>query len=106
MTTATETKSITAPAPVKPTKKKGTAKEKTAKKASAKKAKKAGAKKAAGKNGAAKAERPLGQRAAMLAAAEAGKLPPAPDFSAPTHERFRKKLAEVVALVKRAMFAS
>jgi hypothetical protein len=45
-------------------------------------------------------ERPLGQRAAMLAAAEAGKLPAVPDFSAPTHERFRKKLAEVVALVK------
>jgi hypothetical protein len=97
MTTATETKSITAPAPVKPTKKKTTVKKKSAKKASAKKA---STKKAPRNNGAAKSERPLGQRAAMLAAAEAGKLPPVPDFSAPTHERFRKKLAEVVALVK------
>jgi hypothetical protein len=100
MTTATETKSVTAPAAVKATKKKTTAKKKSAKKASAKKAKKAGVKKAAHKNGAAKSERPLGQRAAMLAAAEAGKLPAAPDFSARTHERFRNKLAEVVALVK------
>jgi hypothetical protein len=97
MTTEAETKSITAPAAVKPTKKKTMAKMKTAKKASAKKA---SAKKAARKNGAAKTERPRGQRAAMLAAAEAGKLPPAPDFGAPTHARFRKKLAEVVALVK------
>jgi hypothetical protein len=99
MITEVETKSITAPAAAKPAKKKTAAKKTTAKKASAKKAngKKA---KAARKNGAAKAERPLGQRAAMLAAAEAGKLPAAPDFSAPTHARFRKKLAEVVALVK------
>jgi phosphoribosylformylglycinamidine (FGAM) synthase-like amidotransferase family enzyme len=73
MTTATETKSITAPAAVKPTKKKTTAKKKIAKKASAKKAV---AKKAGREDGAAKTERPLGQRAAILAAvAEAGKLP-------------------------------
>jgi hypothetical protein len=31
---------------------------------------------------------------------EAGKLPPIPDFCAKTHERFRGKLAEVIALVK------
>lgn len=41
-----------------------------------------------------------GKRAEILAAAEAGKLPPVPDFSAETHRRFRPKLAELVALVK------
>lgn len=35
-----------------------------------------------------------------LAAAQAGKLPAEPDFSAETHKRFRPKLAEVVALAK------
>lgn len=44
--------------------------------------------------------KPLGKRAAILADAEAGKLPPAPDFSAPTHARFRKKLGEVVAIAE------
>jgi hypothetical protein len=48
----------------------------------------------------AKAERPLGKRAAIEAAAREGKVPHTPDFSAATHERFRPKLAEVVALVK------
>ena len=42
----------------------------------------------------------LGQRAQIVADAEAGKLPPIPDFSAETHTRFRPKLAELVALVK------
>lgn len=49
----------------------------------------------------AKAEKPAkaGKRAEVLAAAEAGTLPAAPDFSAPTHARFLKKHAELVALV-------
>lgn len=42
----------------------------------------------------------LGKRAAIAAAAAEGKLPPAPDFSAPTHARFRSKLDEISALVK------
>ena len=42
----------------------------------------------------------LGKRAAILAAAQAGKVPAAPDFSAATHTRFRPTLAAVVALVK------
>jgi hypothetical protein len=48
----------------------------------------------------AKADKALGKRAAILAAAEAGELPAAPDFSAETHKRFRGKLAEVIALVE------
>lgn len=40
----------------------------------------------------------LGKRASAVAAAERGELPPAPDFSAATHARFRKRLAEIVAL--------
>jgi hypothetical protein len=47
-----------------------------------------------------RAPRPLGKRAAIEAAAKEGKLPSPPDFSAPTHTRYRGKLAEVVALVK------
>jgi hypothetical protein len=47
-----------------------------------------------------RAEKPVGKRAAILAAAQAGTIPIAPDFSAPTHARFRKKLAEVVAMVE------
>jgi len=39
----------------------------------------------------------LGKRAAILEAAKEGHLPPKPDFSAPTHERFRGKLDEVHA---------
>jgi hypothetical protein len=41
-----------------------------------------------------------GKRAEMLASAQSGVVPPAPDFSANTHARFRAKLAEVVALVE------
>lgn len=41
-----------------------------------------------------------GKRAAILEAAQRGELPAAPDFSAPTHARFRKKLAEIVALAE------
>lgn len=46
-----------------------------------------------------KAKEP-GKRAAILAAAERGELPAAPDFSAETHKRFRPKLAQVVALAE------
>ncbi|GAA0607901.1 hypothetical protein [Paenochrobactrum glaciei] len=49
----------------------------------------------------AKADAPKGgKRAAILEAAQNGKMPAAPDFSAPTHARFRKKLAEIVAMAK------
>ncbi len=44
--------------------------------------------------------RPSVSRAEIQEKAERGILPPAPDFSAATHTRFRTKLAEVVALVK------
>lgn len=44
--------------------------------------------------------KPAGKRAAVLEAAQRGEMPAAPDFSAPTHARFRKKLDEVVALAK------
>lgn len=47
-----------------------------------------------------KQHKPSGKRAAILADAQAGKLPSPPDFSAETHTRFRPKLAELVALVK------
>ena len=39
-------------------------------------------------------------RKALEASAHAGELPAVPDFSAATHKRFRKLLAEVVALVE------
>jgi hypothetical protein len=48
-----------------------------------------------------KADKPLSARAQILANAEAGKLPPAPDFSAATHARFRKRLSEIVGLVEK-----
>ena len=57
-----------------------------------------------GKARAAKPRRaPRGMRARVRfaeleAAARAGKLPPAPDFSAATHARFRNKLGRLVAL--------
>lgn len=41
-----------------------------------------------------------GKRAAILAAAQDGILPAAPDFTANTHKPFRKKLEAVVALVE------
>ena len=44
--------------------------------------------------------RPLGKRAQVEADAEAGKLPAAPDFSAPTHKRFRPLLEEIKALIE------
>lgn len=45
-------------------------------------------------------KRALGKRATIEAAAREGKLPEPPDFSAPTHTRFRNKLASVVELAK------
>jgi hypothetical protein len=62
-------------------------------------AKKTAAAKSAAKSASAD-DKALGKRAAVLAAAEAGKLPEPPDFSAATHARFRKKLDELVKLVK------
>jgi hypothetical protein len=40
------------------------------------------------------------KREAALLAAHAGTLPPPPNFEAPTHKRFRPKLAQVVALAE------
>lgn len=44
--------------------------------------------------------RPMGRRAEIADNATKGILPPAPDFSAETHKRFRGMLAEIVALVE------
>lgn len=68
-----------------------------AKKAAAPKAK---AKKAAPAKAKEPKEKPVGKRAQILASAEAGKLPQAPDFSAATHAPYRKKLDELTAMVK------
>jgi len=43
---------------------------------------------------------PQGKRAAILAAAQAGKLPPPPDFSAPTHARYRDAAKALVDMAK------
>ena len=40
------------------------------------------------------------KRQAIRDQAQTGALPPAPDFSKPTHSRFRAKLAQVVALAE------
>jgi len=40
----------------------------------------------------------VGKRQAILDQAQGGALPQAPDFSKPTHARFRAKLAQIVAL--------
>ena len=42
----------------------------------------------------------IGKRQAILDHAQTGALPQAPDFSKPTHARFRAKLAQIVALVE------
>jgi hypothetical protein len=47
-----------------------------------------------------KGARPQGRRAEIAENAAKGILPPAPDFSAETHKRFRGKLAEIVKLVE------
>jgi len=41
-----------------------------------------------------------GKRQAILDQAQTGALPQAPDFSKPTHARFRAKLAQIVALAE------
>ena len=42
----------------------------------------------------------VGKRQAILDQAQTGELPQAPDFSKPTHARFRAKLAQIVALAE------
>ncbi|MGY9047980.1 hypothetical protein P775_16775 [Puniceibacterium antarcticum] len=42
----------------------------------------------------------IGKRQAILDQARSGVLPQAPDFSKPTHARFRTKLAQIVALAE------
>jgi len=42
----------------------------------------------------------IGKRQAILDQAQSGALPQPPDFSKPTHARFRVKLAQIVALVE------
>lgn len=42
----------------------------------------------------------IGKRQAILEQAQSGVLPQAPDFSKPTHARFRTKLAQIVALAE------
>ena len=41
-----------------------------------------------------------GKRKAIIEQAQAGALPAAPNFSKPTHARFRAKLAKLVALAE------
>ena len=47
----------------------------------------------------------IGKRQAILDQARTGALPQAPDFSKPTHARFRAKLAQIVALAEAGDFA-
>ena len=47
-----------------------------------------------------KAATASGKRQAILDQAQTGALPSAPDFSKPTHARFRAKLAQIVALAE------
>jgi hypothetical protein len=42
----------------------------------------------------------IGKRQAILDQAQSGALPQPPDFSKPTHARFRAKLAQIVALAE------
>ena len=42
----------------------------------------------------------IGKRQAILDQAQTGALPQAPDFSKPTHARFRAKLTQIVALAE------
>jgi hypothetical protein len=48
-----------------------------------------------------KAAKPAGKRAEIIAAAQRGELPAAPDFSAETHKRFRPKLARLVEMAEK-----
>jgi hypothetical protein len=47
-----------------------------------------------------KAAKPIAGKRAAVDAAKAGKLPTPPDFSKPTHARFRKTLDAIVAAAK------
>lgn len=51
-------------------------------------------------------EKPASNRAAILEAEQRGDLPAAPDFSASTYARFRKKLGELTALIEAGDFAA
>ena len=42
----------------------------------------------------------IGKRQAIIDQAQSGAMPTAPDFSKPTHARFRAKLAQIVALAE------
>ena len=44
--------------------------------------------------------RPVGKRQAILDQAQSGALPTPPDFSKPTHARFRAKLGQIMALAE------
>lgn len=48
----------------------------------------------------------IGKRQAILDQAHSGALPRAPDFSKPTHARFRAKLAQIVALAEASDIAA
>jgi hypothetical protein len=48
----------------------------------------------------------VGKRAEALDAAKRGELPAAPDFSAPTHARFRKRLDALISMVGRGDVAA
>jgi hypothetical protein len=48
----------------------------------------------------------VGKRQAIIDQAQAGALPQAPDFSKPTHARFRAKLAQIVALAEAGEIAA
>ena len=48
----------------------------------------------------------IGKRQAILDHAQTGALPHAPDFSRPTHARFRAKLAQIVALAEAGNIAA
>jgi hypothetical protein len=48
----------------------------------------------------------IGKRTAIRDQAQSGALPTAPDFSKPTHARFRAKLAQIVALAEAGDIAS
>ena len=48
----------------------------------------------------------IGKRQAILDQSQTGALPQPPDFSKPTHARFRAKLAQIVALAEAADIAA
>ena len=48
----------------------------------------------------------IGKRKAIVDLAQTGTLPTAPDFSKPTHARFRAKLAQIVALAEAGNIAA